>query len=110
MNGSKPGGAYLPPPSTFGITGFDTWRKGQDQAANGLVLSPAKYDMMVCPTGFGKSLMYITAAVLSGKRALVLTSTNGLLDQLLSDFGDLCAVIKGKSNYRCQEDRAWGGV
>jgi ATP-dependent DNA helicase DinG len=103
MHGSKPGGAYLPPPSTFGITGFDTWRKGQDQAANGLVLSPSKYDMMVCPTGFGKSLMYITAAVLSGKRTLILTSTNGLLDQLLSDFGDLCAVIKGKSNYRCRK-------
>jgi ATP-dependent DNA helicase DinG len=93
----------LPPPNFFGLPDkFDAWRPGQDILVQDIVTSDHRFFMPVSPTGSGKSLAYITAAVLSGVRTLVLTSTNALLAQLLGDFGELAVGIKGKSHYRCK--------
>jgi Rad3-related DNA helicase len=102
--GEIPQEPVLPPPPTFGLSHrFDTWRPGQDQATSSIVTSDSRFNALVCPTGFGKSLMYICAAILSGERTLVLTSTNPLSHQLMEDFGDLCVQVKGKANYRCRK-------
>lgn len=56
------------------------------------------------PTGSGKSLTYIAAALLSKgvKRALVLTSTKGLQDQVERDFNPMGLVdVRGQRNYVC---------
>lgn len=64
-------------------------------------------------TGVGKSLAYLAPLILSGKNAIVSTSTKSLQDQLskkdlpilkkalLADFD--WAVLKGKNNYFCHE-------
>lgn len=95
--------SYLPNPPTFGINGdkFPRWRNGQAEAVSDIICSPVMFDLCVGPTGFGKSLVYIAAALLSGKRVLVLTSTKALQSQLMADFGDICTEIKGRANYQC---------
>lgn len=94
----------LPAPPTFGLSEqFDKWRVGQDQAVQEIVLDENRFHIFVGPTGFGKSLVYVCAAVLSGMRTLILTSTNALSHQIMEDFGDLCVQVKGKANYRCRK-------
>jgi Rad3-related DNA helicase len=94
----------LPPPPFLGLPDqFTQWRPGQDHAVEHLLTSEYRFDAMVMPTGSGKSLMYITLALMSGERCLVLTSTNPLTDQLMEDFGDLCVHVRGKSHYRCRK-------
>lgn len=67
------------------------------------------------PVGTGKSLAYILAALASGKRVLVATSTKSLQDQLIKeelpklkedlkaiyDYDLTYGMMKGKSNYPC---------
>src|SRR5690242_12398879 len=64
------------------------------------------------PTGSGKSLAYLAAAVASGRRTVVSTATIALQDQLVGkDLPHLAAhagvdlsyaVLKGRSNYLCR--------
>ena len=64
-------------------------------------------------TGTGKSLAYLVPAILSGKRTVVATATKALQDQLankdlpfLEEHLDVpfeYAVLKGRSNYICQQ-------
>lgn len=95
----------LPPPPTFGVdeSKFSAWRPGQDQAVDDIIMSDKRFIEAVNPTGAGKSLIYICAAVMNGGRTLILTSTNGLSQQIMTDFGNLCVQVKGKSNYRCKK-------
>jgi Rad3-related DNA helicase len=93
----------LPPPEAFGLPEkFTGWRKNQDDAITKSMDSEKRVVIPVCPTGFGKSLAYVTMAVLYGGRAVLLTSTKGLQTQLLNDFECIGAVdIRGKNAYRC---------
>ncbi len=91
---------------------FVKWRPGQLQAVVDILDSCKKFTVMVCPTGFGKSLMYMTAAVQRHKqnprsRTVILTSTKGLQTQLYEDFKDIGAAdLRGKNAYRCKRDPA----
>ncbi len=70
-------------------------------------------------TGVGKSLAYLVAAVLSGRRVVVATARKPLQDQLIRKdipFLASClpgavdaAVLKGRSNYLCLAKLAEGG-
>ncbi len=95
--------ALLPPPHVFGLPEkFKAWRTHQDRAILAGVDSATRFQMQVCPTGAGKSLGYVTIAVLRGGRCAILTSTKALQTQLLRDFGEMGAVdIRGRNAYRC---------
>src|SRR5438445_13565630 len=93
----------LPEPEYIGLpVKFSNWRIGQDQAVLRSIESQKRFVVLACPTGFGKSLVYIASALLSGQRVCVLTSTKGLQSQLVSDFEDSGLVdIRGQNNYPC---------
>ncbi len=57
---------------------------------------------MVMPTGSGKSLTVVAAALLTGWRTVVLTSTKGLQSQYMGDFESVGLVdVRGKNAYEC---------
>ena len=53
------------------------------------------------PTGTGKTLAYVGAAVAGNLRCCVLTATKALQDQIVGDFGRLCLDVRGAGNFRC---------
>lgn len=81
---------------------FTQWRDGQEQIITNMLHSNRRFHISVVPTGGGKSLSYMAVAKLTKGRTLVLTSTKGLQDQLLREFGNMVAVVKGKSAYKCK--------
>lgn len=93
----------LPPPPVFSLPPkFTEWRKGQEQVILQATDSPERVVVQVAATGTGKSLSYIAAAILTGRRTVILTSTKGLQDQLMADFSTVGLVdIKGRGNYTC---------
>lgn len=105
--------ADIPTPKAAGMPEkFTAWRRGQKEAVGDILNSGRRFTVMVCPTGFGKSLMYMTAAVLRRKldprhRTAVLTSTKGLQTQLHKDFKSIGAAdLRGKNAYQCMENPA----
>jgi len=93
----------LPPPTGFGLPKkFSTWRKHQEDAILHLVDSQKRIVVQTQPTGSGKSLCYVTSAILSG-RTVILTSTKGLQKQLELDFGSEpgLSIVMGKNAYKC---------
>jgi len=95
----------LPPPYVWGAPDhFTSWREGQSEACELMMSHKPRFTLAVCPTGFGKSLTYITAALATGWRTVILTSTKGLQAQLIEEFGSIPGVleIKGRGNYPCR--------
>lgn len=93
----------LPPPSALGLPEkFEQWRDGQVEALSSALDTDKRVSLLLMPTGFGKSLVYVAAAILSRTPAVLLTSTKGLQSQLLYDFGDTGLVdVRGAANYPC---------
>lgn len=88
---------------------FSAWRPYQEQAVSRAADGQgARFLVQVQPTGSGKSLCYVMAAVLSGKRVLILTSTKALQDQITGDFGEAfrLADVRGQGSYPCLYDTA----
>jgi len=94
----------LPPPAAFGLPPkFSEWREHQAEACESIAGADARFLLLVCPTGFGKSVVYMSAARLLMGRTVVLTSTKGLQSQLMADFGGEDVVdIRGRGNYPCR--------
>jgi Rad3-related DNA helicase len=84
---------------------FTQWRGQQEQAIDRTInLFRDELDIVVAnkPTGSGKSLYYISVAVLMGWRAAVLTANKALQDQIAEDFSSIGLVtVKGKAAYSC---------
>lgn len=92
----------LPSPVDLGAPpAFTKWRRNQEDAIWLIADSPQRFVAPCCPTGFGKSLMGMGYTLLSGDRALVLTSTKGLQNQYLRDWADVIVDIRGQNNYEC---------
>lgn len=94
----------LPTPKELGLPRqFNKWRPRQDEACESMLDSKPRFLIQVCPTGFGKSVIYMTASQFY-ERTIILTSTKGLQTQLISDFGSMKDVvdIRGKRNYPCR--------
>ncbi len=80
-------------------------------AAAADVLGSGGHLVVQAGTGTGKSLAYLTAVAVSGKRTIVATATRALQDQLATrdlpflaehlPFPLTFAVLKGRSNYLC---------
>lgn len=67
-----------------------------------LSLDQTPHQLLVAPTGFGKSLTYMGIAALTGWRVGVLTATKSLQDQLTREFSQIGMIdVKGQSNYTC---------
>lgn len=90
-------------PSELGFPAkFREWRPNQADAINRILDCGKRFVGLSLPTGDGKSGVYVAAAVASGRRAVVLTSTKQLQTQLLSDFASLGMVdVRGRANYSC---------
>lgn len=92
----------LPPPTAFGLPEkFNSWRWGQEDAVLHLQDSNKRIVVQLQPTGSGKSICYVVGATLS-KRAVILTSTKGLQEQLRKDFLDTISIVMGKNAYQCR--------
>ncbi len=96
----------VPKPQEIGLPGkFTVWRPGQEQIVSD-AYSFIKGDkgclLQIVPTGGGKSVCYMAASIVNPGRTLIVTSTKGLQDQLVNEFGGLITVVKGKSAYRCK--------
>lgn len=99
----------IPPIRELGLPAkFASWRPGQADALARILASDKRFAGVCMPTGSGKSLVYVAAANLVG-RAVVLTSTKGLQDQLIRDFHEAGLVdIRGMNNYECRAVGAEG--
>lgn len=95
----------LPSPAELGFPPkFQIWYPDQLEAIDRIVLSKQRFVALAMPTGAGKSVTGIAAALLHTgvKRAVYLTSTKGLQDQLAADFQGLGLIdLRGASNYPC---------
>jgi len=61
-----------------------------------------RFVSLVLPTGAGKSLTVVGAALLAGWRTAILTSTKALQAQYTRDFEESGLVdVRGKNSYRC---------
>ncbi len=97
----------MPAPRDLGLPQkFASWRANQEEAIHEFLDCKTDYLAQCMPTGSGKTVVYVSDAVLSGMSTVILTSTKALQTQLLSDFAEIGMVeIKGKNSYRCVEDR-----
>ncbi len=81
---------------------FDKWRHNQEHAVCSILDSSKRVTVVSMPTGGGKSLIVLGAALASKKRTIILTSTRALADQYNRDFEEIGLVdIRGRANYPC---------
>lgn len=93
--GLTPGDIGLPPK-------FSDWRSNQILALERGLDSLHRFQAHSMPVGDGKSAYYVAQALLSSKRACILTSTKGLQKQLHDDFHSIgLQDMRGRNNYPC---------
>jgi len=94
---------HFPSPTDLGAPEeFDTWRPHQPAAILNITDTAHRFVGSVLPTGAGKTLTVVAAALLSGWRTVFLTSTKLLQEQYLRDMASIGMVeVKGQSNYQC---------
>lgn len=94
----------LPAPYELGLPEkYVDWRENQEDAILQIIHTEKPFHISIAPTGFGKSMMYVSAAYLSSKRFCALTSTKGLQTQLMRDFESIGLVdIRGRNAYECR--------
>jgi len=91
-----------PVPRDFGLPEkFSAWRPGQWDAIQLILDSPQRFIVLCCPTGSGKSVTSVAAALLSGRRTVICTSTKGLQTQYVETLGELLHDVRGMANYTC---------
>lgn len=101
----------LPNPVHCGLLSpkFQGWHPGQDQAIVDGLDSEKRFIGQNAPTGSGKGLIYVTQAVISGRRTVFLTVRKGLQTQLMADFRACGLVdVRGQANYPCRELQVGG--
>jgi Rad3-related DNA helicase len=91
-------------PADFGLPErFDSFRPTQAEAIDFVTSSNRTFVAESAPTGIGKSLIGVTAAKTIANRAVYLTATKALQEQILSDFGPIgCVDVRGRANYPCR--------
>jgi len=92
----------LTTPNDLGLL-VDAWREGQFDVIARSLSSARRFSAHCVPTGGGKSISLVGAALASGGRALILTESKELQKQYAEQFKYLDILdIRGKSNYRCK--------
>lgn len=81
------------------------WRPVQSEAIEHVMTDEERFTGLAAPVGMGKSAIGIAAAVAEGSRAIYLTFTKTLQNQLWEDFAEPSglALIKGRGNYHCRQ-------
>lgn len=89
-------------PQDLGLP-FPSWRPGQFDMVMDIALSPSLADLLIAPTGWGKSLGYTGVSAVRGGFTVILTATKALQDQLMRDFEQPMGLVdvRGQSNYDC---------
>ena len=102
--------SVLPPPRDIGAPDkYSHWRHMQAEAVLSAAESTKRFVGQGAPTGFGKSLVYVSQAKLTDARTVILTSTKALQSQLFGDFSESGLIeIKGLNSYECVEGRPTG--
>jgi ATP-dependent DNA helicase DinG len=104
--------ATLPSPADLGFPEkFASWRPDQVHAIDRTIRSKKRFIGAVAPTGFGKTLYGVAISLLTPEvnRALYLTSSKGLQDQIGSEFHALGLVdVRGQRNYPCDAIESTG--
>ena len=81
---------------------FDKWRGGQEEALHVMITGQTRADIICAPTGFGKSVLPVAYAKLTGLPTCIVTESRGLQDQYLDDFQGIGMVdLRGRRNYKC---------
>lgn len=91
-------------PSDFNLDAkrFRAFHAVQERAIRDLSASFSPYDLLIAPTGSGKTLINYCAGKLHGKRMLYLASTKSLEDQILDSLHSAgMEGIRGHRNYPC---------
>ena len=98
--------APLPTPVELGFPPkFREWYGEQVEAIDRCVFNDRRFTALAMPTGAGKSPVGVATALLHPdvRRALYLTSTKGLQDQLEQDFNPVGLFdLRGARNYPCE--------
>lgn len=110
----------LPLPVDLGAPAqYLSWRPKQPDAILSISDSDRRFIGSILPTGAGKTLTVVSAALLMGWRTVFLTSTKLLQTQYLKDMQSIgMTEILGQGNYECLafhdqhrglRDKAWHG-
>jgi len=85
---------------------FKKWWSHQPSAIARVLDSRRPINVLCIPTGGGKSPVYMAAAAALGRRAVILTATKALQDQLMKDFAPMgLADIRGRQSYTCRRNK-----
>jgi Rad3-related DNA helicase len=93
-------------PSDLGLPSdlFPSFRVGQEKAILALSSQMGTHpiSLLKAPTGTGKSLLTVAAALYTGKRALYLVQQHAHQDQVMQSFSCVGMVeVRGHKNYPC---------
>src|ERR1035437_1810753 len=91
-------------PSFFNLPEkFTSFRPAQAEALEYAVYhTTRKFTALGLPTGSGKSLLAVAIAKALGVKAVYLTATRALEDQVSREFAESGMVdVRGRSNYQC---------
>lgn len=99
---------FPPPAHIINAPKFEAWYPGQEDLLKQVLAwydGPHRYLAANVPTGFGKSVVTMVAAALTGKKTVYITHTKGLQDQLMHDFSKPMGLreIRGQNNYTCMD-------
>lgn len=99
----------IPTPTQLGFPAkFKAWRPLQLEALQKMLGSVKRVKALAAPTGFGKTLLILAYALITGKPTCFVTESRGLQDQLLEVGADLGLVdLRGKRNYSCVTRADW---
>jgi len=91
-------------PEDLGLKGYPSWRPNQKEAVERITSTTSRFVALVAPTGAGKSVVYTASALLGSGRALILTATKALQDQLTRDFSESVGLVdvRGRAAYPCR--------
>jgi len=94
----------IPTPKDLGLPDkYVKFRPNQPQAIEDGLNSPSRFTIQHQEPGSGKSLVYMSQALIMSCRTMILTSTKSLQKQLLDDFESIGLVdIRGTFTYFCE--------
>ena len=80
---------------------YPSWRQGQRESVEHMIASGKYAFLLDSPVGSGKSLAAVAVQRLGNRRAVYLTNTKQLQEQLLRDHPDDARLLMGRANYEC---------
>lgn len=93
----------IPKPHELGLPEkYQSYRPDQEDFITNIVRGTKRVTASCAPTGFGKLVAIIVAALISKIPTCIVTMSNGLIQQALDEFGSIGLVaLLGRNNYTC---------